>query len=164
VDELLKKITSYDLFNHLLPGVVFVFLASKLVQRPIPEMNILIAAFMYYFVGLVISRFGSLVLEPILKMLSFVRFAPYKDFVLASKADEKLELLSEVNNTYRTLCSLFCLLLLLKLYIKIEERFPSLKGWETTILVLAALILFLISYRKQTSYVTKRITANTHAR
>lgn len=69
-------------------------------------------------------------------------------------------MLSEVNNTYRTLASLFSLLLLLKLYVKLEGRFPSLKEWDATILTLLLLVMFLFSYRKQTSYITRRITAN----
>ena len=36
-----------------------------------------------------------------------MKFAPYKDFVRACDRDPKLELLSEQNNMYRTLCALF---------------------------------------------------------
>ncbi len=99
-------------------------------------------------------------MEPILKRLSFVKFANYKDFLAASKEDRKLELLSEVNSTYRTLCSLFTLLLLVKLYEKIEGRLPLLREWHATLLVVLLLVMFLFSYRKQTSYITKRIQAN----
>jgi len=108
----------------------------------------------------VISRFGSLIIEPLLKTLSFVKFAEYKDFVAVSQKDSKLEVLSEVNNTYRTLASLFSLLLLLKLYVKLEGKFPFLKGWDATILAVLLLVMFLFSYRKQTSYITKRVEAN----
>jgi hypothetical protein len=158
--DILDKLSSYNLFNYLLPGIIFVVLASKVTHYSFVQQDILIGAFLYYFIGLVISRFGSLVIEPLLKCLSFVKFADYKEFVFASKQDEKLELLSEVNNTYRTLCSLFILLLSLKLYEKIEGRFPDLKDWDGIILVVLLLITFLFSYRKQTSYITKRIKAN----
>ncbi len=160
MNELLSKISSYNLFNYLLPGSIFAVLASNITHYPLVQRDILTGAFLYYFMGLVVSRFGSLIVEPLLKRLSVVQFADYKDFVAASKQDEKLELLSEVNNTYRTLCSLFSLLLLLKLYTKIEERFPFLKEWDATILAVILLIMFLFSYRKQTSYITKRIKAN----
>lgn len=158
--EILDKLSSYNLFNYLLPGIIFVVLASKVTHYSFIQQDIIVGAFLYYFVGLVISRLGSLIIEPLLKYLSFLRFANYKDFVSASKKDEKLELLSEVNNTYRTLCSLFILLLLLKLYEKIEGRFSILKEWDGIILVVLLLVTFLFSYRKQTSYITKRIKAN----
>jgi len=157
MNELLNKISSYNLFNYLLPGVIFAVLASEITRYTLVQQDILTGAFLYYFIGLVVSRFGSLIVEPLLKWLSFVKFADYKDFVAASKQDEKLEVLSEVNNTYRTLCSVFSLLLLLKLYAEIEERVAFLKEWDSMILLVLFLIMFLFSYRKQSSYITKRI-------
>src|SRR4030042_1443125 len=103
--EILDKLSSYNLFNYLLPGIIFVILAGKITHYSFVQEDIILGAFLYYFIGLVISRFGSLVIEPLLKCLSFVQFADYKDFVSTSKKDDKLELLLEVNNTYRTLCS-----------------------------------------------------------
>ncbi len=114
--DLLSKLSSYNLFNYLLPGIIFVVLAKDLCNYSFIQQDIVIGVFLYYFIGLVISRFGSLVIEPLLRHVSFLKFADYKDFVAASKIDEKIELFSEVNNTYRTLCSLFILLGLLKIY------------------------------------------------
>jgi len=160
MNELLSKLSSYNVFNYLLPGIVFAVLASETLHYSVPQRDILTSAFLFYFVGLVVSRFGSLVVEPLLKGLSFVKFADYKDFVAASKKDSQLEVLSEVNNAYRTLASLFSLLLLLKLYMKLENRFPYLKEWDATGLAVLLLVMFLFSYRKQTSYITRRIKAN----
>jgi hypothetical protein len=157
--ELLTKLSSYNLFNYLLPGIIFVFLAADAIRFPILQRDVVSAAFLCYFVGLVISRFGSLVLEPLLKRVSFLRFANYKDFVIASKQDDQLTVFSEVNNTYRTLSSLFCLLILLRLYVKIEATWPFLRQWDSTVLIVLLLIMFLFSYRKQSGYITKRIKA-----
>ena len=158
--ELLNKISSYNVFNYLLPGIIFAILVGETIHYPVVRSDIFTGVFLYYFLGLVVSRFGSLIVEPLLKRLSFVKFADYKDFLDAAQKDVKLEVLSEVNNTYRTLASLFGLLLLLKLYMKLEGRFPCLKEWDATILAVLLLIVFLFSYRKQTSYITKRIKAN----
>ncbi len=160
MNELLAKLSSYNVFNYLLPGIVFAILAGDIIHYPIIQKDIVTGAFFYYFVGLVVSRFGSLIIEPLLKWLRFVKFADYKDFVAASQKDAKLDVLSEVNNTYRTLASLISLLLLLKLYMKIEERFPRLNEWNWTVLAVLLLVMFLFSYRKQTSYITRRIAAN----
>jgi hypothetical protein len=160
MSELLNKISSYNIFNYLLPGIAFSALASWMMHRPLPQANVLTAAFLYYFVGLVVSRFGSLVIEPLLRSLSFVHFVAYKDYVAASKKDDHLTVLSEVNNTYRTLCSAFSLLLFVKPYALLAMRFPALKEWDVTILSILLLALFLFSYRKQTDYVVKRTKAN----
>lgn len=158
--ELLNKISSYHVFNYLLPGIVFTVLAGQIVHYSIGQHDVIAAAFLYYFVGLVVSRFGSLIIEPLLKAVLFVEFADYKDFVAVSQKDPKLDELSEVNNTYRTLASLFTLLLMLKLCVRLEGEFPCLKDWNGTILSVLLLVMFLFSYRKQTSYVAKRIKAN----
>lgn len=158
--DLFSKLSSYNLFNYLLPGIIFVVLSRELTNCSFIQDDIVIGVFLYYFVGLVISRFGSLAIEPLLRRLSFLRFADYKDFIAASKKDEKIELLSEINNTYRTLCSLFILLFLLKLYEQIESKLPILKDWSAIVLVALLLVMFLFSYRKQTNYITERIKAN----
>lgn len=158
--DLLDKISSYNLFNYLLPGVLFAFIASKLTDINLIQQDILVGAFLYYFIGLVISRFGSIVIEPLLKGISFVKFAEYKDFVTASKKDTKIEILSEANNMYRTFISMFLLLVLLKVYSIFELKFPIIKEWSLIVLAILLLFMFLFAYRKQTNYITKRIKSN----
>jgi hypothetical protein len=155
--ELLDKLSSYNLFNYLLPGVLFSVLATKLTHYSFLGYEIVVAAFLYYFIGLVVSRFGSLVIEPTLRHMGFVRFADYRRFVAACKKDPKIELLSEVNNTYRTLCSLFVLLLLLKLYERSALRWPVLDRFGVGILIVVLFLMFAFAYRKQTEFVRKRI-------
>lgn len=158
--ELLDKISSYNIFNYLLPGVLYVFIVSKITDIDLVQKDLLIGAFFYYFLGLIISRIGSLIIEPILKSISFVEFADYKDFVQASKNDSKIEVLSETNNMYRTLVSLFLLIFLTKLYWHLELRYPLLKEWIIIILIILLILMFLFAYRKQTTYITKRIKSN----
>ena len=155
--EFLDKLSSYNLFNYLFPGIVFVVICDKTTSFSFLQDDIVTGLFVYYFSGLVISRFGSLVLEPILKCISFVKFAAYGDFLSASKADSRIELLSEQNNMYRTIISLFVLVLLLKLYECIETLWPWLKSADPIVMIVLLLILFSFSYRKQTNYITKRI-------
>ena len=158
--QLLDKISSYNLFNYLFPGILFAVLSRVITSYSFLQENLIIAVFVYYFLGMVISRIGSLVIEPVLKKLSFLQFADYKDFIEASKKDSKIELLSEINNMYRTLCSLFIVLVLLRLYELIESKLLILKSVNSYILAILLLVLFLFSYRKQTNYITKRIRAN----
>ncbi len=158
--ELLDKISSYHLFNYLFPGVLFVVFSKEFTAYSFLQENLIIGAFVYYFIGLVISRFGSLVIGPILRKLSFIKFADYKEYVSASKKDSNIELFLEISNMYRTLFSLFTLLLLLKFYELIEAKLPVLKDWNHYILLVVLLLMFLFAYRKQTDFITKRIKAN----
>lgn len=158
--DLLDKISSYNLFNYLLPGVLYVYIASELTSVNLVQKDILAAAFLYYFIGLIISRIGSIIVEPLLKKLSFIKFAEYKDFVQASHKDPKIEILSEANNMYRTFISLFLTLGLTMLYSLLVVKYPDIKNWFIAITILGIFTMFLIAYRKQTKYITKRIKSN----
>lgn len=158
--DILEKISTYNLFNYLFPGVVFVVLADAITDYSFVQQDVVLGFFLYYFIGLVISRVGSLVVEPLLRRTSFLKFADYKDYVAATKKDERVEILSEVNNTYRTLCACFGLLILLKFIEIFGRKFSIPQSWEFFILVVALLIIFLFSYKKQTEYVKKRVDVN----
>lgn len=84
---------------------------------------------------------------------------PNDDFVKCSKDDSKLEILSESNNMYRTIASLFFSIFALILFEKVSEKIGF--SNETIVLIICILlfILFTWSYKKQTSYITKRINA-----
>ncbi len=153
--ELIEKISSYNLFNYLFPGVLYVIIINKITTYNMIQENIFIGAFLYYFIGLVISRIGSLLIEPILKKMAV--FANYSDFISASKEDDKIELLSEVNNMYRTLISLFTVLLVSKLYNILSDNFNFLKLILPYLLVISLIVLFIFSFKKQTAYIVKRV-------
>ena len=155
--DILDKLSSYNIFNYLLPGTLFIGLGDTLTSYSLIQDNILIALFLYYFIGSIISRIGSLTLEPLLKWIRFVKFAPYEDYVKASKLDPKVEVFSEQNNMYRSLCMLSIALMLLKIYDLVWNSGSSDNAPIIFIILVGLLVLFLLSYRKQTKYVVKRI-------
>ena len=83
--EFIDKISSYNIFNYLLPGILFVGLGKEITSFSLVQSNLLIGLFLYYFIGLIISRLGSLTLEPLLKWIKFVKFAPYEDYAKSIK-------------------------------------------------------------------------------
>lgn len=157
--ELLDKLSSYNLFNYLLPGTIFVASAERMTAHRFSQSNIVVELFVYYFVGLVISRFGSLAVSPLFQWIRFTQFAPYKDFINACTHDAKIELLSEQNNVYRTLCALFVALPVFKALDVLALKYRV--GGRTALLVIfvGLSVLFAFAYRKQTSFVRKRVEA-----
>jgi hypothetical protein len=158
--EIIDKISSYNLFNHLFPGVLFVILTKELTHYSLIQSDIVIGVFLYYFIGLVICRFGSLIIEPIFLKIHFLKFGKYTDFISACRKDSKIETLTEVNNMYRTLTSMFVLLLLIKIYELVASRFQSFSVWIPYILIILCLVTFICSYKKQTDRISKRIEAS----
>lgn len=154
---IMDKISSYNIVNYLVPGTIFAVLAQGMTSISLVRKNLLIALCLNYVLGLIISEIGSLILEPLLKKINFIRFAPYTDYVVASTLDPKIEILSEQNNMYRALCSLAIILIPVVFY----NVFRFGLEWVTLVMVvlvlMAFLILFLFSYRKQTQNIVRRI-------
>lgn len=158
--DLLDKIGSYNIFNYLLPGVLFAVFLDRFTSAKALQMDIAVGVFVYYFLGAVVSRIGSLLLEPLLRRLRIVTFAPYADFARAEKHDAKLEVLSETNNMYRTLAALLLSISVVALYEMASEHWPLLRTAAPTVVVSGLFALFLVAYRKQTEYIRKRIAAD----
>jgi hypothetical protein len=157
--ELLDKISSYNLFNYLLPGVLFAVIASEMTAVRLLQKDLAVGVFVYYFLGAALSRVGSLVIDPILKWIGFVKVAEYADFVRISKSDPKLEVLSETNNMYRTLSALFLVVGLVSVYGHAAASFPFLQKAAPATTAVVLFLLFVISYRKQSAYISMRIKA-----
>lgn len=158
--DIVDKITSYNLFNYLLPGVLFVVVLDKVTTFSLIQNDLVVGVFVYYFVGLVVSRVGSLVVEPLLREIGFLKFVDYKDFVVAFEEDPKIESLSETNNMYRTFVAMFLLLVVLKIYEIVAMKYVISDAQGLLILVVVLLFMFVFSYRKQTEYVVDRVRSN----
>ena len=92
----------------------------------------------------------------------FLIFADYKDYIDACKDDPKIEILSEVNNTYRTIVAAFISFGVVLLYDKFIydnlEKSCSCANEIIGILVgIFVLFVFITSYKKQTDYIRKRV-------
>tara|TARA_R110002050_G_scaffold45957_5_gene108374 strand:+ start:15 stop:521 length:507 start_codon:yes stop_codon:yes gene_type:complete len=155
--DLIDKVGSYNIFNYLIPGVVYSVLISKWENIDLVQDDLLTGAFLYYLIGLIISRIGSLFVQPILDFVGFVKDEPYEDFVDASEKDSKIDKLSEVNNTYRTLIALFLSMLITKGVIALYELLKLNSDLKWILSCLGLFVLFLFAYRKQSKFITKRI-------
>lgn len=160
--ELISKISSYNLFNYLFPGALFVVLLEQLTVFSLKQEDIVLSVFFYYFIGLVISRLGSIVIEPLLKLFRVVKFAEYANYAAASKIDELIVTLSEQNNMYRTLCSVMLCLGGAKLWEVYTSDFPWLSENFETLVIIVLGALFVLAYRKQTAYIESRVERHTN--
>ncbi len=159
--DVLEKLGSYNLFNYLIPGCVFTVLAEHFGLLKARYEETIVSLIIFYFIGLVISRVGSLLIEPVLKKTGIIKFGTYADFVKASASDPKIEVLSEANNMYRTLSAMFASLALLKLWTMLSAWVGVSSEIAQWCAILGGLALFIVSYRKQSAYVSARIASAT---
>ncbi len=158
LEKIIEKIASYNIFNYILPGIIFSFLLKIFLNINLDSNVIYKDFFTYYFIGLIISRVGSLIIEPCLIKINFIKYAAYPDYIKASKKDNKIETFLEINNMYRTFSSAILILIFVKSYLLLESKSPYFYNHRIALFLILLLILFTFSYKKQTDYIRKRIT------
>ena len=156
MSEVIQKISNYNIFNYLFQGEIMCYFLEKFHNYNIFHTDIIINVFICYFIGLCISRVGSLFFDKFFEIIGFINKETYKDFIEASKKDDKIELFSEISNTYRTLLTLFSILIIIKLFQSCPNQWV-IQDCKYMGLLVGFLILFLFSYKKQVKYTTKRI-------
>ena len=158
MDKLIEKLSEYNILNYLIPGVLFLCFIDALEIHDINEKNIFLMLFGGYFAGMILSRLGSIIIEPLFKWLKIVVYASYSDYLKAEKKDTKLPRLVSENNMFRTFVAMFILLIIMYLC-SLSSRINVFlhSRWAILFLMIILLILYSLAFRKQTSYIRKRV-------
>lgn len=157
MNEFIKKLTSYNFLNYLFPGILFVLLLNKSTRYNLIHENIFYGVFLYYFIGLILSRIGSLIIQPIFSYFKFIQFNSTSDYLKASKNYPKIEILSETNNMIRSLCSVFITLSVFLVLEMFDIKVDFTKAWIKFLFSFLILIVLVLSFRKQTKTINERI-------
>ena len=156
IEDLLKKMEAYHIACWIIPGTIFrlvlILFIPKLV---ICEENLLYEIILCYFLGMITSRIGSTMIEPLLKKIKIIEIVDYSEYMLASKTDNKVDLLQVEANQYRTYISMQVLLICIYVYQVIIGIFSF--KFQVVILLIILLIIFILSYKKQHDFIIKRI-------
>lgn len=179
MESLINKISEYEVLNNFFPGIIFCYLVNRFTPFNISSGNEFVNLFVYYFVGLIIGRLGSIILEPIFyhgdqptnedfekiiageeykpKNKPLVLRTPGKYYYAAEKTDKTIPTLNSKNNMYRSFIALFICFLLVKVYSITLYRYCKVSNLVLLLAGSAALvILFIFSFKKQTDYIMKR--------
>lgn len=154
MDGLWEKISSYNIFNNLFPGALYIYFLERATHVILSGNDIVKSVVLYYFVGLVVGRLGSLVFEPILKFIRVIKFSPYNEYISACVIDSKIEMLQEVANMYRTLFTVSIMLFLSFIFM---THITGVEYKVARYLSLFLALLFIVSYIKQVRFIVKRI-------
>jgi len=157
MNELLNKLSSYNVFNYLFPGAVFAYIIDSVTPHKLVQNDIVVTLFFYYFIGLIISRIGSIIIEPVITGEWFAPHAKYEDYLSALDMDESIATLSEQNNMYRTIISLMFTIIGVLIYDWLVNAYLWIDYLSTYIILGILIILFLLAYKKQTAYIVKRV-------
>lgn len=170
---IIEKISSYNLFNNLLPGIVFCYVVERTTQIVIKGDSFFENLFIYYFIGVLVGRISSLFVEPVLMKMkvkdkqsnvkeTYIKFAPYKDYVEASESNPFIKVLNESCNMYRCFISVFLLAACCKIYdsyisVWLCNLWSVSNDIKAIVMFLVIALLFAMSYKKQVDYIRDRV-------
>lgn len=154
VNAFFSRVSSYQFFNFMLPGACFLGVLKffLLVDIKVDE-NVWWFLLASYVLGLILSRIGSIAVEGTLRRLELIEKYDVCGYVTKRKDDTFVETLLALANLYRTLAA-SCLVLIITM---------CAKGWCCEqpwwcLVVLLPLLLFMMSFVKQSGYFTSAIT------
>jgi len=147
--------SAYDFLTNFVPGVVFASIATVGTRFSFLHPDPIVSVGLFFFFGMVISRVGSLVVQPSLEWIGFLRSGDYKNFLIAEKRDGKVQTMLEVRNLYRS--TLTALLMLAPMVALFPNPAPSFPPMALFVFVLFSATVFLFSLQKQSKYLTERI-------
>lgn len=161
MEKIIDKLSSYHIFNYIIPGGLFLILCNNYLNIKIEQDKFIYFFFMSYFIGIIISRVSSLVTEKIIYFVFKIKKESHEDYIKASKKDEKIEMLMQDMNMYRSICTMLIILLIIKV-VKIFGLYQLIrKDFLIVLLFILLIIIFVCAYIKQTKYVISRVkTAN----
>lgn len=157
ISKISEKISRYDIINNLIPGTALCFILSY-IGYPILDYSAGVCVMICYLVGLINSRFSSLVIEWLCKKIKLIKWRDYSFYNSAKKERPFVETLQEIANVYRAFVSVFFVSLIAYGIQKLLPNCTFLQDHGLWILLSLMFLLFLLSYRKQVNeYVIKHI-------
>ncbi len=157
MDKILEKISGYHIFNNLIPGYLFLIISSQIIQKNLLIDNIIYSFFEAYFIGIIISRISSLIIEKSIIKIWKLKREPYCKYIEANKKDDKLEVLNQDCNMYRSLCALMLIELILKIMVMIGIQNKINKDVLILAMFTILIILFAFSFVKQSKFISSRV-------
>ena len=157
MEKIVNKMESYHIFTFIIPGTLFLLLCKLVCGINIDENNLIMLLFMSYFVGIIISRIGSLIVGNILNYVFNVKLENYDNYISAEKKDEKIWILMKDGNMFRNLCTMTIIVLIIKIIMMLNLH--KLLGNDALFLmaIILLIVLFSLSYVKQEKMIISRV-------
>ncbi len=155
METLFNKLSQYEIWNNILPGIALCLLLKYLVGFNLLLGSTVEQFFIVYLIGLINGRIDSLLIEPIFKKIT--PFRTYDKYVAAEKIDTKITTLSALNNKYRSLASVSAIVFVAFMCVKFNYNKQFYETLPSAIVLLLLILLFTCSFCKQTKYISKRI-------
>lgn len=151
------KLDAYNLVANLVPGAALTY-ALHFSEFPTPSPDDIGAFLLVAFVaGVTANRLGSLILDPLLRKLRFLKLKDYRSFLIREKDDQKLDALVANSGLYRTFFTAGAIYLI-ALMSSSATAYLTRQGLITAF-VIGGMVVFLFAFKKEDGYIHSRIEA-----
>ena len=160
LERIIERFSSYEVLNNIIPGAVYTIFTEKLTSFNIQTGNVWSDIILCYFIGLVIGRVGSLVVDRYLKWRKKLHAESHSEYVKAEQKDKLVRELSAINNMYRTFTAVALCLIFTVGFSLFWEEIQGCDCSKPVVIIIGFIILMIVfgkSYIKQTDYVASRV-------
>lgn len=157
MESILQNISEYRLLNNLIPGGFFVGVLSWAGGWASSDVNFIFILAISYVAGVILSRLGSIIVEPVARKAFKLEFAPYADYCQVEKRYPKLATMNTENNIYRTFVATGACLLLGAPLIGLLGMGNGNALCALVLLATFFIVVFMIAHIKQTNYIVNRV-------
>lgn len=157
MEDILKKISKYDILVYLAPGCLMVAIPKAFCDVNLLLDNLVIDCIIIYSYGIVCEIVGSAVFS-LLDKMKIIDFVEYDDFIRINKDKNKIGIISRKVSIYKSIVgAIFCSIIICYYckFIKILDQ------GNIAILVTGFIAIWIIidGVKKQISYIKKRMKA-----
>ena len=155
IEKISEKIDKYNLFTNIIPG--FLLLIFNMYYFEIGRLGVMEELIISYFVGLTLSRIGSIFVAEILFKLTAEKGESYKEYINACEKDKKIDTLLQTRNTYRTICAMLLVAFLEIITSKVLKLISIPNDIMILIIISLLIIIYAISFCKNNKYIAERV-------
>ena len=157
MDKIFESLNHYDIVTCLIPGIVFCQLIDWLYGTKFIEENTITLMIISYVFGIIVSRIGSIIIEPLCKVSKIIVMADYEQWRKAASQCEEVKTLTTKSTVYRSWVALMLIQIILLLIFPLSDFASNIGKCYLFFGQFIVLILLILSYRKQIDYVCKRV-------
>lgn len=154
IEKIIEKIDKYNLFTNIIPG--FLLLIFNVYYFDLERLGAIEELVISYFIGLTLSRIGSIIISKMLK-LSSENGEPYKKYVKACEKDPKIETLLQGRNTYRTICAMLMIAFVEIIISKLIKKARISNDIIIILIIVLLFVIYAISFCKYNKYIAERV-------
>ena len=151
MEKIIEKIDNYNLFTNIVPG--FLILMFNVYYFNLIGEQIVIA----YFAGQTLNRIGSITIGILLLKLTREKGEPYNKYIVACRKDDKIDILLQERDTFRTFCTLVLVCMLEIIFYKLIKFFNISNGITIFSVLTIMFVIYAISFCKYNKYISERI-------